>query len=68
MAVYRLIITKKNGEKNKYIYKDYETLEYNATMCIFSQNITKVVGQKQILYGWKTLFIKNFPSLTRKLY
>ena len=53
---YRLLIFKKDGTTSKHYFSTYETLDYNATYCQFSPNIVKAIGQKEELFGWKTLF------------
>ena len=53
---YRLVIFRKDGDVSKHFYSDYKTLDYNATFCQFSPNILKAIGQKEELFGWKTLF------------
>lgn len=55
--MYRLVIYKKDGSISKHYYDDYDSLDYNATYCQFSSNITKAIGQKWNLFkGWKNLF------------
>lgn len=53
---YRLVIYRKDGEVSKHYFSDYDSLDYNAVFCQFSSNITRAVGQKAVLFGWKTLF------------
>ena len=53
---YRLVIVRKDGDVSVHSFSDYDSLDYNATFCQFSPNITKAVGQKFTLAGWKTLF------------
>lgn len=54
--MYRLVISTQYGFSRKHYYLDYETVEYNATFCRFSPNISTVVAEKLTLTGWKTLF------------
>lgn len=53
---YCLKIIKKDGDVSKHYFSSYEDLDYNATMCQFSTNITKAVGMKVGLFKNKILF------------
>ena len=55
--MYRLVISTQYGLTRKHYYLDYETLEYDATFCRFSPNISTAVAEKLTLTGWKRLFI-----------
>ena len=53
--MYRLVVYTKYGCVRKHIYGDYDTLDYNATMCRFNLNIAKAFGYKLTWKGWKPL-------------
>ena len=53
---YCLKITKKDGSISNHYFSSYEELDYNATFCQFSTNITKAVGLKVGLFKNKILF------------
>ena len=53
---YCLKIIKKDGDVTKQYFSSYEDLEYNATYCQFSNNITKAIGLEVGLFKNKTLF------------
>lgn len=53
---YCLKIIKKDGDVTKHYFSSYEELEYNATYCQFSTNITKVIGLRIGIFRNKVLF------------
>lgn len=53
---YCLKIIKKDGDVTNHYFSSYEELEYNATYCQFSTNITKAIGLKVGLFRNKVLF------------
>ena len=53
---YCLKVSKKDGEVTNHYFSSYEELEYNATLCQFSANITKAIGLEVGLFKNKTLF------------
>ena len=53
---YCLKITKKDGSVNNHYFSSYEELDYNATFCQFSTNITKAIGLKLGFFKNKILF------------
>lgn len=53
---YCLKIIKKDGDVSNHYFSSYEELEYNATYCQFSDNVTKAIGLKVGLFKNKTLF------------
>lgn len=53
---YCLKIIKKDGDVSNHYFSSYEELEYNATYCQFSDNVTKAIGLKVELFKNKTLF------------
>ena len=53
---YSLKITKKDGDVTNHYFSSYEELDYNATLCQFSTNITKAIGMKVGLFKNKILF------------
>lgn len=53
---YCLKIIKKDGGVTNHYFSSYEELDYNATMCQFSNNITKAIGMKVGLFKNKILF------------
>ena len=54
--MYRLIVITKSGTVSKHYFEDYDSLDYNATFCQFSSNISKAIGQQANVLEWKTLF------------
>ena len=53
---YCLKMIKKDGDVVKHYFSTYEELDYNATLCQFSTNITKAIGMKAGLFKNKILF------------
>lgn len=53
---YYLKIIKKDGDITNLYFPSYEDLEYNATYCQFSDNITKAIGMKVGFLKNKILF------------
>jgi hypothetical protein len=53
---YCLLILKRNGETSRHYYEDYDSMDYDATMCQFSLNVAKARGMRCGSRGWKTLF------------
>ena len=53
---YCLKIIKKDGDITKRYFSSYEDLEYNATYCQFSTNITKAIGMRVGIFRNKVLF------------
>lgn len=53
---YCLKITKKDGSISNLYFSSYEELDYNATFCQFSPNITKAVGLKLGFFKNEILF------------
>jgi hypothetical protein len=53
---YCLKITRKDGSVSCHYFSSYEELDYNATFCQFSSNITKAIGLKVGLLKDKILF------------
>ena len=53
---YCLKIIKKDGDVSKHYFSSYEDLDYNATMCQFSTNITNTIGMEVGLFKNKILF------------
>ena len=53
---YCLKIIKKDGDVTKHYFSSYEDLDYNATMCQFSTNITKAIGMEVGFFKNKILF------------
>ena len=47
---YCLKIIKKDGDVTNHYFSSYEELDYNATLCQFSTNITKAIGMKVGLF------------------
>jgi hypothetical protein len=57
--MFRLVITTMYGLKRKHYYDNYDEMDYNATFCRFSPNVSNVIGQKLTIFGWKTIFTIN---------
>ena len=53
---YCLKIITKDGSVSNHYFSSYEELDYNATFCQFSPNITKAIGLKTGLFKDKILF------------
>ena len=53
---YCLKLIKKDSNVTNHYVPSYEELDYNATMCQFSTNITKAIGMKVGLFKNKILF------------
>ena len=53
---YCLIITRKDGSVSNHYFSSYEELDYNATFCQFSTNITKAIGLKIGIFKDRILF------------
>ena len=53
---YCLKIIKKDGDVTNHYFSSYEELEYNTTLCQFSDNIIKAIGLEAGLFKTKTLF------------
>ena len=53
---YCLKIIKKDGDVTKHYFSSYEELDYHATYCQFSDNITKAIGLEVGLFKNKILF------------
>ena len=47
---YCLKIITKDGDVSNHYFSSYEELDYNATLCQFSTNITKAIGLKVGLF------------------
>lgn len=54
--IYCLKIIKKDGDVTNRYFLSYEELEYNATYCQFSTNITKAIGLRIGIFRNKVLF------------
>lgn len=54
--LYCLKIIKKNGDVSNHYFSSYKELDYNATLCQFSTNITKAIGLEIGLFKNKILF------------
>ena len=53
---YCLKITRKDGTVSRHYFSSYDELDYNATFCRFSTNITGAVGLKVGLFKNEVLF------------
>ena len=53
---YYLKIIKKDGDVTNHYFSSYEELEYNTTLCQFSDNIIKAIGLEVGLFRNKILF------------
>lgn len=53
---YCLKIIKKDGSVSNHYFSSYEELDYNATFCRFSTNITTAIGLKVGLFENEILF------------
>ena len=53
---YCLKIIKKDGDGSNHYFSSYEELDYNATFCQFSDNITKAIGLRIGFFRNKVLF------------
>ena len=53
---YCLKVITKDGNMTRHYFSSYEDLEYNATFCQFSDNITKAIGLEVRLFKNKILF------------
>ena len=53
---YCLKVITKDGNMTRHYFSSYEDLEYNATCCQFSNNITKAIGLEVRLFKNKILF------------
>ena len=54
--MYCLMIIKKDGAVSRHYFSSYEELDYHATFCQFSDNITKAIGLDVGLFKNKILF------------
>ena len=58
--MYRLVIINKHNERKEFYFDNYEELEYNYSLCVFSRNIKDFVGQKHNAFiYWKTILKEN---------
>ena len=51
-----MMIKKKDGSVTSHYFSSYEELDYHATFCQFSDNITKAIGLDVGLFKNKILF------------
>ena len=52
---YCLKVITKDGDVTNHYFSSYEDLDYNATFCQYSDNITKAIGRKVALFKNKIL-------------
>ena len=53
---YCLKVITKDGNMTHHYFSSYEELDYNATFCQFSDNITKAIGLRIGFFRNKVLF------------
>ena len=53
---YCLKVITKDGNVTRHYFSSYDELDYNATFCQFSNNITKAIGLEIGLFKNKILF------------